>query len=187
MIDEQPIPQHPRPAFTLTTIFIVSAGVLLVLIAAALGFIVGDFGKDLNDLENSTNASPLVEMAPLTTSPTPATQGIITGSLSYPSEGLPAGMKVCAVNQENKSEICTAEQIESDEEPYGVSYQIKVPAGTYLIYAQLPGQNQKAFYSEFVTCGLSADCPSHEPIPVEVAAGETANNVDPHDWYVIEP
>ncbi|HEX7017314.1 MAG TPA: hypothetical protein VF209_00170 [Patescibacteria group bacterium] len=187
MIDDQPIPQHPRPVLTLTAIFIAAAGLLIALVLAAFAFIVGDFGKDVRDLEESSDASPLVETSDSTPHDILIKTGFITGSLSFPSEEIPADMKVCAVNQQSQTETCTTDHIETEEEPYGLSYRIEVPEGTYTVYAQLPDQAQKAFYSEFVTCGLSVDCPSHEPIPVEVAAGETVNNVDPHDWYVIDP
>jgi len=46
-----------------------------------------------------------------------------------------------------------------------------------------PGDDYKAYYSEFVTCGLSVNCPSHKPIPVAVKTGETVNDIDPQDWY----
>lgn len=182
MIDEQLIPQHPRPQASISTIFLVSASVLVALALAAFAFILSDFGRDLRDLDRATTTPPLVE----TTSQPPSERGIITGSLAYPSEFIPEDMFVCAVNQQSGEETCTSNHLATTEEPYGVNYRLEVPAGIYLVYAQLPSQSQKAYYSEFVTCGLSAECPSHEPIPVEVGAGETVNNVDPHDWYVSE-
>jgi len=45
------------------------------------------------------------------------------------------------------------------------------------------GNGYKAYYSEFVTCGLSVDCASHEPIIVEVKSGQTTDGVNPQDWY----
>ncbi len=42
----------------------------------------------------------------------------------------------------------------------------------------------RAYYSDFVTCGLNVNCPSHQPIAVEALAGKTVT-ADPHDWYNI--
>lgn len=117
-------------------------------------------------------------------SPTPVLiNGTIEGSLSYPSEFIPEDMKVCAENQSTKEVQCTSQHIQNPKYTYGVGYMLEVPAGTYLVYASLPGDDYQAHYSEFVTCGLSVDCPSHEPIPVEIKAGETVSNIDAVDWY----
>ena len=117
-------------------------------------------------------------------SPTPLPKnGTIEGSLSYPSEFIPEEMEVCAENQSTKEVHCTSKHIQNPKYTYGVGYMLEVPAGTYLVYASLPGDDYQAHYSEFVTCGLSVDCPSHEPIPVEVEVGETVSNIDAVDWY----
>jgi len=74
---------------------------------------------------------------------------------------------------------------------YGYGYSIDVPEGSYQVFAKLyePGESfsdmtdYRSYYSEFVTCGLEFDCPSHNPIVVEVAPNETVSDVDPQDWY----
>ena len=125
--------------------------------------------------------SPVPTVAP---SPTPAPQtGTIEGSMSFPSEGIPDYIEVCAENQSTKEVFCTSEHIQNSKYTYHIGYTLDVPAGTYLVYSLDPNANYKAYYSEFVTCGLSVDCPSHEPIPVEVKAGITTSEVDPQDWY----
>lgn len=117
-------------------------------------------------------------------SPTPISKsGTIEGSLSFPSEGIPENLEVCAENQDTKEVYCTDEHIQDSKYTYGIGYTLNVPAGIYLVYALDPSGDYKAYYSEFVTCGLSVNCPSHEPIPVEVKAGETTSDVDPQDWY----
>lgn len=112
--------------------------------------------------------------------------GKITGSLSFPSETIPENMVVCAKNLQSGEEICTDAHIEGDQFTYGRGYELEVPTGTYEVFAYLPlDPNRKAYYNEFVTCGLSIDCESHEPIPVAVSAGQSVEGVDPQDWYQI--
>lgn len=43
--------------------------------------------------------------------------------------------------------------------------------------------NVRAYYSDFVICGLDAKCRSHKPIVVEVTAGAAVKSVHPQDWY----
>lgn len=122
----------------------------------------------------------------LQTIPPDKKTGIITGSLSYPSEGIPESMKVCALNLTSAQEYCTSEQIKGkkDEFLYGLGYKLEVPLGEYHVYAFLSGQPEvKAYYSEFVTCGLKYDCPSHQPIKVTVKGGKITDKIDPGDWY----
>ncbi|KPJ55143.1 hypothetical protein AMJ47_01340 [Parcubacteria bacterium DG_72] len=116
--------------------------------------------------------------------PKPQQVGSIEGSLGYPSELIPSEMEVCAKNIETKKLYCTGTHIEDSKYTYGKGYKIRVPIGDYYVYAKLPGQEDyEAYYSEFVTCGLKADCLSHDPVKVTVKAGEITENVDPYDWY----
>jgi hypothetical protein len=126
-----------------------------------------------------------ISTVPQTITPEKKT-GTLTGSLSYPSEGIPKSMKVCALNLTTSQEYCTSEQIKGgkDEFLYGIGYKLEVPPGEYHVYAFLTGQPEvKAYYSEFVTCGLKYDCPSHQPIKVTVKGGQITKKVDPGDWY----
>lgn len=111
-----------------------------------------------------------------------ANYGTIVGSLSFPSEEIPE-MTVCAEGISSKEEFCTNERMTGDDYLYGLGYNLYLPAGEYFVYAKLANDPYKAYYSEFVTCGLSVDCPSHQPIKVTVTAGETTSGVDPQDWY----
>jgi len=110
--------------------------------------------------------------------------GTIEGSLGYPSDFIPSDMKVCAKEILTEKEYCTNEHIEDDKYTYKVGYKLEVPHGSYYVFAttQLI-QDYKAYYSEFVTCGLRADCPSHQQITVEVETGDVVTNIDPQDWY----
>ena len=120
--------------------------------------------------------------------------GTIEGSLNYPSEFIPP-LEVCADNIKTGEEFCTYEQIEDQKYMYGIGYKIEVPEGNYQVFARLYEpeddagdlKDYKAYYSEFVICGLEYDCPSHNPIVVKVDAGETVSEIDPHDWYAMSP
>ena len=115
--------------------------------------------------------------------------GTIEGSLGYPSDYIPV-MGICAINEKTEEAFCSYEMLEDDEYTYGLGYEIEVPTGTYNVYAQLvdTGEEEvdtkyKAYYSKFVTCGMSVECESHKAIDVKVKGGETENNIDPQDWY----
>ncbi len=132
---------------------------------------------------SSPSPASTIVPSPIPT-PTPVSKdGTIEGSLSFPGEGIPEGMEICAENQTTKEVYCTSKHIQDLKYTYRVGYKLDVPAGTYLVYASDPYKDYLAYYSEFVTCGLSVDCPSHEPILVEVKASKTTNEVDPQDWY----
>lgn len=115
--------------------------------------------------------------------------GVITGSLGYPSEGIPENMEVCAVEVAGMAAHCSNEHLKDKAFTYGVGYRLTLPAGEYYVYAYLPnlpdatGQTYKAYYSEFVTCGMDVSCTSHEPVKVTVRQGEVTEKVDPQDWY----
>jgi hypothetical protein len=124
-------------------------------------------------------------MSPLPVTETisePAT-GTITGSLGYPSEVMPEQI-ICAEDLTEKSIFCTKKNIQDQKFKHGIGYELEVPAGTYHVYAEVPGNDYQAFYSEFVTCGFDVNCPSHEPISITVTRDETVSGIDPQDWYV---
>lgn len=110
--------------------------------------------------------------------------GIITGSLSFPGESIPP-MQVCAEHLITHSGVvvCTTEHTPDPAAASGVGYRLEVPPGSYFVYAKLPSDTYKAYYSEFVQCGLHVGCFSHDPVAVEVRAGQTVEGIDPHDWY----
>jgi hypothetical protein len=119
-----------------------------------------------------------------------AAKGTIEGSLGYPSEGIPP-MEICAEETKSKKLVCTEKIISNKKYTFDKGYQLEVPAGTYRVFAKLSSSaktggdldNYKAYYSQFVTCGMNADCLSHLPIDVKVKSGETKTKLDPIDWY----
>jgi hypothetical protein len=118
--------------------------------------------------------------------------GVIEGALSYPSDFIPPDMVICAENLATKKIYLTKQHLKANKYRYKVGYKLEVPPGDYHVYAQLPDparygagfpKDYRAYYSEFVTCGMSVDCTSHAPVVVKVAAGETVSGIDPQDWY----
>jgi hypothetical protein len=107
--------------------------------------------------------------------------GIIEGSLSYPSDFIPADIRICAEEILNKKQYCTDSHIRDDKYTYREGYKIEVPVGLYYVFSSL--RNYRAYYSEFVTCGIKIDCPSHEPIVVNVKERQITSDIDPWDWY----
>lgn len=117
--------------------------------------------------------------------------GAVSGSLGYPSEFIP-DLGVCAETTDQAEYYCTYEMLESDDYTYGYGYKISVPPGDYYIYAHLVDEKNpnigytdqyKAYYSQFVNCGMSVDCTSHKPVKVTVDRNEHVTRIDPIDWY----
>lgn len=111
--------------------------------------------------------------------------GTITGQIAFPSEFLPP-QRVVAFDV-NDPTVYFSVDIES-----GGSYSLDVPAGNYVVLAYLidpaalgatPGLG--AAYSEVVLCGLQYGCDDHTLVPVTVAGGGTAVDIDPVDWYLL--
>jgi len=117
--------------------------------------------------------------------------GVITGALSYPSDFDFPKMIVCAEAVNSKHIHCTDKRV-LNRRRNKITYKLTVPAGSYYVFATIVNgedagesyQGYKAYYSEFVKCGLSVNCPSHEPIKVTLRAGQTLAGIDPGDWYV---
>jgi len=131
--------------------------------------------------------------------------GTISGSVSYPSDVIPDGLAVCAENISTKEQVCTGgfnmlEEtgdgfIKHERFTYGIGYQLAVPAGTYLVFAQVPGfgEDFRAYYSEFVLFCMDefvpddlVNCDDHSPIELEIKNGDVVEHVDPGDWYAPE-
>ena len=117
----------------------------------------------------------------VTVSPTAtpmAQDGLISGALGYPSDQIPP-LRVYAIDVES------GDYHTVDTELNQTTYSLPVPPGTYHVLAYLLEEDSgfAGGYSEFVLCGLQADCPSHDLIPVSVASDETSDGIDLTDWY----
>ncbi|HEV7258277.1 MAG TPA: hypothetical protein VGN82_10890 [Bosea sp. (in: a-proteobacteria)] len=105
----------------------------------------------------------------------------ISGSLSYPSDHIPQDMRICAISLATREAHCTTRKTKRGR---ATIYELKVPPGSYHVHATTAEwSGPPAYYSDFVTCGLNARCPSHKPIVVTLKAGERRDRVDPGDWY----
>jgi hypothetical protein len=118
--------------------------------------------------------------------------GVIEGSLSYPSEFIPDDMTICAEDLATKQIYSTNKHVKAKKYQYKVGYKLTVPPGDYHVYAQLPDparygatytKDYRAYYSQFIKCGLSVECQDHTPIVVKVKSSETVSGIDPQDWY----
>ncbi len=120
-----------------------------------------------------------------------AMPGSISGTVSYPSDGIPP-LRVCAVpvKGSDSSAVCIETE---DSPPASPDFTIKKLApGDYYVYAQLKDPTSigsdipasfKAYYSEFVRCGLQYECKDATRIVVHVTAGADTPGILPHDWY----
>ncbi len=116
--------------------------------------------------------------------------GTITGNLGFPSDGPLPKMKVCAEDTTSKKSYCTEKVSEQKDETAQITrhtYALEVPPGKYLVYSQVPEhgtfKDYKAYYTQFVVCGIKAGCNDHAPVEVEVKENETKEKIDPMDWY----
>ena len=106
-------------------------------------------------------------------------RGAIEGSLSYPSSYIPKTMKVCAENIETKEQTCTQEQLVDKKYTYGIGYKIETKPGKYHVFASDPSWGEyRAYYSDYVVCGLNSSCASHSPVEVEVKAKQIINKMN---------
>lgn len=200
-----------RQAGSSSPSFINVAALLLFAVVIAAASSVGTYYllSSRTTSEPTTAQAPIVppaqtKMQPPIAQPTTAADetnkqfGFIEGALGYPSEGIPP-LEICAENITTQQKFCTQKNIEDKKYTYGKGYKLEVPPGNYYVYATGEGSfgdpvtgkiinapPYKAYYSEFVTCGFSVNCPSHQPIIVTVTSGQTTDNIDPQDWYKTE-
>ncbi|HEY0375538.1 MAG TPA: hypothetical protein VGC87_01120 [Pyrinomonadaceae bacterium] len=151
--------------------------------------------KGTGDQENANvitrdggNVSTPSPTATPTPTPPPA-DGFIEGSMAYPSDGIPGVMVACAENVETRAAAACSEK--RDDWQDGVHYSLKVPPGRYFVYGTLlPGDDsvgemrgRKAYYTDYMKCGMGGNCASHTRIVVEVSPGRTLNGITVGDWW----
>lgn len=110
----------------------------------------------------------------------PQGEGTISGSLSYPSEGIPA-LRIIAFDASGQAPVATVQTAPGD-----AGYSLSVPYGGYYVVAYTLDGRLAGGYSLAVLCGLSVDCTDHTLVPVVVAPGQDAAGIDPADWYAPE-
>lgn len=133
-------------------------------------------------------ASPTATVAPTSTTPTaiPATatpevrNGALSGTLSFPSEGIPA-LRIVAMNP--LTGVYYWQNTVAGQSTY--RFTDLTPATYYVMAYSIANPSKTYFgaYSQFVLCGLSVACSDHSLIAVEVKAGEETKGINPSDWY----
>jgi len=108
------------------------------------------------------------------------TEGTISGSLSYPSEGIPP-LRVVAFDYLSGEAAASVETAAGES-----SYSLTVPPGMYMIVAYTLDGRLAGGYTTAVLCGLSAECTDHTLVPVPSGLGLPAEGIDPGDWYAPE-
>jgi hypothetical protein len=142
---------------------------------------------DLNAVATvvSSQATKMAPAIPPGTAPviTPtATTGAISGTLTFPSETIPA-MLVVAFNQTTGNFVGVETQV--NQKTFRLE---NLEPGIYRLVAYLKdGPERAGGYTQFVLCGMSADCGDHSLIDIPVNAGQEAGGIDLADWYVMEP
>ena len=146
----------------------------------------GGGGGNTNTSIDANVSTPTPTATP-TATPPPA-DGFVEGSMAYPSDAIPGVMVACAENVETGAILCT--QRRKDWEA-GVRYSLKLPAGRYYVYATLLSGDdsvgdltgKKAYYTDYMKCGMGANCSSHSRIVLSVGPGETLNGITVGDWW----
>ncbi len=120
--------------------------------------------------------TPLPTIEPPTPTVDPNTPGVVSGQICFPSEVVPElTIYFREVNSDSVIEM-----------PIGynqTSYQKHLPAGTYQVYAWLPGFEMGGSYSEMVKCGLNATCTDHSLVSFVVEPGKATTGINVCDWY----
>ena len=103
--------------------------------------------------------------------------GMISGTLSYPSEFIPP-LRVVAFN------LTTGRYYWVDTQRDQVTYQISnLTPGTYHVVAYFQEAGSAAGYSIARYCDLNSSCSDHALIPIEIKVNSHVAGIDPVDWY----
>jgi len=139
-----------------------------------------------------TKASPANTVAPTTAAtpkatpipPTAAPQnGSISGTLGYPSSGIPP-LAVYAISKDDPKRFSFVLTNLNQN-----NYTIKdLTPGVYVVvaYATVGNNTITGGWTQAVPCGLSVSCTDHSLTPVTVKSGENVTGVDIKDWYAPE-
>jgi hypothetical protein len=108
--------------------------------------------------------------------------GTIRGTLSYPSDGVPA-LDVYAIGINEMEGITYRTRTESGATTFTIR---DVAPGDYHLVAYLadaPTATIAGGYTAAVECGLTFECTDHTLLPVTVAPGATVTDIAVRDWY----
>lgn len=123
-----------------------------------------------------------------------AQPGKITGKLTYPGEGIPTDLALCVTvaplnagptycSKDRPARLLQA-KITFTVNHRAASYTISLPAGSYYVYAKTREMaGVRAYYDEFIKCGIRVECTSKEPIIIKVKAGKTRSGITVGDFW----
>ena len=149
---------------------------------AQITFVPVTYTPDVNTIVAQTFAAMTAQAGPVTGTPLPpqGDPGTISGTLSYPSEGIPA-LRVVAYNLFDQTFKFV------DTQPNQSAYEItNLAPGKYHVVAYAISNGLAGGYTPAVACGLSVNCTDHSLLEVIVLAGEDTANIAPIDWYAPE-
>lgn len=143
-------------------------------------------------LKNQLNSIPVQSPDPAlvtdkmyNATPTPelekkvVTNGSISGTVGYPSEGIPP-LEIFVMKQSDHSVYFTT-TTQTNQQSFTVA---DLPPDTYIVFAYPVGSNELAGgYTPAVACGLSVECTDNSLIPVIVSSGQDTAGVQIKDWY----
>jgi len=117
--------------------------------------------------------------------------GTISGKITYPSSGVPTKVKVFAEDTKTgKTYEATVSFTEATSDTSSsATYTVTAPTGSYYVYGSLAGFNDqngtpwKAYYNQFVVCGMAATCTDTTKVVVNVSAAGKVENITIGDWY----
>lgn len=123
-----------------------------------------------------------------------AQTGKISGKLTYPSDGIPTDTVLCVIDaaSNGSAAVCSnagRKALLSANVAFKLSfrsatYEVSLPAGTYFIFSmtgEMPGH--RAFYNEFVRCGMSVECKSTKRVVVRVKPRTTTRGIAVGDYW----
>jgi|ERR1035437_5522638 hypothetical protein len=123
-----------------------------------------------------------------------AQSGKITGKLTYPSDAIPRDMVLCVkvITLANEPTYCSndrAARLREGKITFKLNYraashEISLPAGSYHLYATTGEmQGVKAYYNDFIKCGMNVNCTSKRPIAVKVRPGQITRGITVGDFW----
>ena len=106
--------------------------------------------------------------------------GVIEGTIGYPSEELPA-MRVYAVPLEGGP----VRWVETSRGAARFAIPDLPPGGYHVIAfpADEGDAGMAGGWTNFVTCGMTAQCLQHDLLPVSVTPGKATTGIRIEDWY----
>lgn len=141
--------------------------------------------RQLASNDNQSTVTPSASSAgfpALSPSPSAPQFGFIKGDMTYPSDAIPDDMVVCAENIDTTEVTCTKQRSGWQS---SVSYSLKVSPGRYYVFGVLLKQDkgERAYYTDFIPCGMDVKCKSHQRIMLEVKAGQNLTGIKVGDWW----